>query len=82
MEHALQAAAGLECYIGRAIQHVSERDIQQLEALPSLVGAIQEALAAFRLRQQRQAQRPYGLADEFTAFSEDNQRLGGSASVS
>lgn len=70
VERALQAAAGMEGYIGRAIQHVSERDIQQLEALPSLVGAIEEALAAFRLRQQEASATSLRLAEEFTAFSE------------
>lgn len=69
VEHALEAAAGLECYIGRAIQHVSEEDIHQLEALPSLVGAIEEALAEFRLRQQEANATSLRLADEFTAFS-------------
>ena len=70
VKHALQAAAGLESYIGRAIQRVSEGDIQQLEALPSLVSAIEAALAAFRSRQQEARAASLRLADQFTAFSE------------
>jgi methyl-accepting chemotaxis protein len=69
VEHALQAAAGLEGYIGRAIQHVAERDTKQLEALPSLAGAIEEALTAFRLRQQTASATSLRLADEFMTFS-------------
>jgi len=70
VERALQAAAGLESYIGRAIQHVSEGDSRQLEALPSLVSAIEEALAALRLRQQAASAASLRLADEFTGFTE------------
>jgi methyl-accepting chemotaxis protein len=70
VEHALQAVVGLEQYIDRAIQRLSEQDSQQLEALPSLVGAVQEALAAFRLRQQQANETSARLAREFAAFSE------------
>lgn len=75
VEHALQAAAGLEQYIDVAIQVVSDRDLQQLEALPSLVGTVQEALAAFRLRQQQANATSVSLAREFAAFSEAINRL-------
>ncbi|WP_321478227.1 methyl-accepting chemotaxis protein [uncultured Paludibaculum sp.] len=70
VEHALGEAAELECYIGRAIQHISEGDSQQLAAIPSLVGAIEEVLGAFRLRQQEASATSLRLADEFTALSE------------
>ena len=70
VEHALQAAARLERCIDTAIQHVSERDFEQLQALPSLVSAVQEALAAFRLRQQQASASSVSLDREFAAFSE------------
>ncbi len=70
VEHALESAVALEQYIDVAIQRVSERDLQQLEALPSLVGAVQEALAAFRFRQRQANATSVSLAREFDAFSE------------
>ena len=70
VENALQAAVGMEQSISLAIQHLSRRDLQQLEALPSLVAAVQEALAAFRLRQQQANATSVSLAREFAAFSE------------
>ena len=70
MEHALQVAAQLERCIDVAIQHLSARDLEQLQALPSLVGGVQEALAAFRLRQQQASATSVSLEDEFAAFSE------------
>jgi hypothetical protein len=60
----------LERCIGAAIQHLSARDLEQLQALPSLVGGVQEALAAFRLRQQQAGATSVSLEREFAAFSE------------
>ena len=68
MEHALQVAAQLERCIGVAIQHLSARDLEQLQAFPSLVGGVQEALAAFRLQQASATS--VSLEREFAAFSE------------
>ena len=70
VEHALQVAAELEQSVGVAIQNLSDRDFQQLAALPSLVDAIQETLHAFRLRQEQAKATSVSLAGEFAAFSE------------
>jgi len=70
VENALQAAAGLDQRIDLTIRQISVLDVQQLKALPSLVGAVEESLQAFRLRQQRAQATSASLASEFRSFSE------------
>jgi hypothetical protein len=70
VEDALQSAAGLQRRIDLAIRRVSERDLQQLQTLPSLVGAVEDALTAFRSRQERANVTSESLSREFAGFSE------------
>lgn len=70
VDHALTAAAALEKRIDSILQYVSAQDIRQLEALPSLLGAVREALDAFGLRQSEAVAASARLANEFGAFSE------------
>lgn len=70
VSHALEAATALEKRIDLIIKYVSTQDTQQLEALPSVLCTVREALEAFGLRQNEAAATSVSLGNNFGSFSE------------
>jgi hypothetical protein len=69
VEHALSVATLLEERIQATIERRSNQDLRQLKALPPIVRAVEEDLAAFRQRQEQANETSAHLDVEFGSFT-------------